>query len=253
MPTLHELQSGFVDFIVGEKADDLVGAIEPNGIDPVRLLSIYRNNALITLTETLAAVYPVVRRLVDPRFFDYAASTFIASNLPSQPCLSEYGSEFPAFLALFPPASGLPYLSDVAGLEWAINRVMRSKPEASIGLSAITGKCEDAAEFRLRFEAGVRYVGSKYPIRKIWLENSSDTEPTEIQLTEAAEHLQVRLNGGLEITPLPAASWLFRARIADRAALGAATEAAFELDSLFDLPNELAKVFGEGLIVGVED
>ena len=253
MPTLRELQSGFVDFIVGEKADDLARAIEPDGIDPARLLSIYRNNTMITLTETLAAVYPVVRRLVDPRFFDYAAGTFIASNLPSRPCLSEYGSEFSAFLSLFPPANGLPYLPDVAGLEWAISRVMRPKPEASIGLSAITNEYEDAAEIRLRFGAGVRYIGSKYPIRKIWLENRSDTDPTEIQLTEAAEHLQVRLNGGLEIKPLPAASWLFRALIADGAALGAATEAAFELNSLFDLPNELAQVFGAGLIVGVED
>jgi hypothetical protein len=54
----------------------------------------------------------------------------------------------------------------------------------------------------------------------------------------------------LELKPLPAASWLFRARIADRAELGAATEAAFELDPLFDLPNELASMFGDGLIVG---
>lgn len=250
MPTLHELQSGFVDFIVGESADDLVGTIEPGGIDPVSLLSIYRNNALITLTETLAAVYPVVRRLVDPRFFDYAASTFISSNLPLRPCLAEYGSEFPLFLALFPPASGLAYLSDVASLEWAISRVMRSKPEAPISLSAITGECEDAAGLRLRVGAGVRYVGSEYPIRKIWLENRSDTDPPEIQLTEAAEHLQVRLIDVLELKPLPAASWLFRARIADGAELGAATEAAFELDPLFDLPNELASMFGDGLIVG---
>lgn len=253
MPTLHELQSGFVDFIVGEKADDLVGAIEPDGIDPVRLLSIYRNNALITLTETLAAVYPVVRRLVDPRFFDYAAGTFIASNLPSRPCLSEYGSEFPAFLSLFPPASGLPYLSDVACLEWAISRVMRSAPEVPIGLGAIADIGADAASIRLRVGSGVRFIASKYPVREVWLAHRSDAEPAEMRLAGEAEHLQVRLHQDLEIRPLPAASWLFRARIADGAALGAATEAAFELDALFDLPNELAHVFGEGLIVGVHD
>jgi hypothetical protein len=253
MPTLHELQSAFVNFVIGEKADDLVGTIQRGGIDPVQLLSIYRNNTLITLTETLAVVYPVVRRLVDPRFFDYAASTFISSNLPSQPCLAEYGSEFPAFLALFPPASGLPYLSDVAGLEWAINRVMRSKPEAPIGLGAITGTSRDAAAIRLRVGSGVRYLASKHPVRGIWLANSSDTDPAEMQLADEAEHLQVRLKDNLELRPLPAASWLFRARISDGAALGAATEAAVELDTHFDLPNELASLFAEGLIVGVHD
>jgi Putative DNA-binding domain len=253
MPTLRELQSGFVDFIVGEKAADLAGAVEPNGIDPARLLSIYRNNTMITLTETLAAVYPVVRRLVDPRFFDYAAGTFIASNLPSRPCLSEYGSEFSAFLSLFPPANGLPYLPDVAGLEWAISRVMRSEPEVPIGLTTIANICGDAAAIRLRVGSGVRFIASKYPVREIWFAHRSDADPREMKLADEAEHLQVRLNDGLEIKPLPATSWLFRARIADGAALGAATEAAFELDSLFDLPNELAKVFGEGLVVGVHD
>jgi hypothetical protein len=253
MPTLHELQSGFVNFIVGDSADDLVGLIEPGAMDPVSLLSIYRNNALITLTETLDAVYPVVRRLVDQRFFDYAASTYISSNLPSRPCLAEYGSDFPAFLGLFPPASGLAYLSDVAGLEWAISRVMRSQPEVPIGLAAIKDVAKDAAQLRLRVAASVRYVASNYPIRKIWLENRSDTDPGEIQLAGEAEHLEVRLIDGLEIRPLPAASWLFRARLADGAELGAATEAAFELDLRFDLPSELAIVFGEGLIIGVDD
>ena len=166
MPTLRELQSGFVDFIVGEKADDLAGAIEPDGIDPVRLLSIYRNNTMITLTETLAAVYPVVRRLVDPRFFDYAAGTFIASNLPSRPCLSEYGSEFSAFLSLFPPANGLPYLPDVAGLEWAISRVMRSEPEVPIGLTTIARTSAGTPrQFGSVSDRACDYIASKYPMR----------------------------------------------------------------------------------------
>lgn len=250
MPTLHELQSGFVNFIVGDSADDLLGLIEPGAIDPVSLLSIYRNNTLVTLTETLAAAYPVVRRLVDPRFFEYAAHTFISTSLPSRPCLAEYGSEFPAFLALFPPAAGLLYLEDVARLEWAISRVMRSRAEAAIGLAAITGSREDPAEIRLRLGEGVQYLSSKYPIREIWLANNSDTDPAEMQVPDEAAHLQVRLGDGLEIKPLEAASWLFRARIADGASLGAATEAAFELNSGFDLSNELARMFGDGLIVG---
>jgi hypothetical protein len=41
MPTLHELQSGFVNFVVGDSADDLVGMIEPGAIDPVSLLWLF--------------------------------------------------------------------------------------------------------------------------------------------------------------------------------------------------------------------
>ena len=42
------------------------------GIAPERRIQVYRNNRLITLGEALKATFPVVCRLVDERFFDYA-------------------------------------------------------------------------------------------------------------------------------------------------------------------------------------
>ena len=160
---------------------------------------------------------------------------------------------FRHFLPSFRQRAGLPYLEDVASLEWAISRVMRSRAQAAIGVAAIMHSREDPAEIRLRFGEGIRYLSSKYPIREIWLANKSDTDPGEMRRPDEAAHLQVRLVDGLEIKPLEAASWLFRARIADGTSLGAATEAAFELNAGFDLSNELARMFGEGIIVGFHD
>jgi Putative DNA-binding domain len=251
MPTLHELQSSFVDFLVGEASSDLVETVDGGGTDPVALLSIYRNNMLITLTATLAATFPVVRRLVDPKFFEYASQTFISSNLPSRPCLAEYGSEFPSFLALFPPAAEVPYLSDVASLEWAISRVIRADIEPEISLDSIVDIGTDPAEIRLRIGTGVRYLASSYPIHQIWLANRSDIEPTEMHLSRQGEHLQIRQTDSLELQYLPQAVWLFRALIADGSGLGAAAEAALELDPLFELPVALATMFNEGIVVGL--
>ena len=251
MPTLHEFQSSFVNFLVGETSSDFVETVDAGGTDPVSLLSIYRNNMLITLTDALAATFPVVRRLVDPRFFDYASQTFISSNLPSRPCLAEYGSEFPSFLALFPPAAELPYLSDVASLEWAISRVMRSEMEPEISLESIVDLETDPAEIRLRIGTAVHYLASAYPIHQIWLANHSDIEPAEMHLSHKGEHLQIRQTDSLELQCLPAAVWLFRALIADGGGLGAAAEAALELDPLFDLPVALAIMFNEGIVVGL--
>jgi hypothetical protein len=251
MPTLHEFQSGFVNFLVGETSSDFVETVDAGGTDPVSLLSIYRNNMLITLTETLAATFPVVRRLVDPRFFDYASQTFISSNLPSRPCLAEYGSEFPSFLALFPPAAELPYLSDVASLEWAISRVMRADIEPDMPLNSIVDIGIDPAEIRLRIGTAVRYLASAYPIHQIWLANRPDIEPVEMNLSHKGDHLQIRQTDSLELLCLPEAVWLFRALIADGGGLGAAAEAALELDPLFELPVALATMFNEGIVVGL--
>jgi Putative DNA-binding domain len=252
MQTLHELQSDFLRFIAGEASPDLLATIDGDGFDPVSLLSIYRNNTLITLTETLSATYPVVRRLVNQRFFAYAAHTFIFGNFPSTPCLVEYGAKFPAFLADFPPAAGIAYLSDVASLEWAINRVVHSATESAVAIDSIAGVGSDPAEIRLHTDPATRYVASIYPIHQIWRANQPDVDPGVIHLEGNGEHLQIRRTDGLQIRHLLPASWTFRAVIAEGGALGTAVESALEIDTIFDLSTALAALFDEYLVVGFD-
>src|SRR5271168_1539188 len=116
--SLDELQADFRRFVGGEATRGVVDAICADGLTPEQRLSIYRNASLINLATALEAVFPVVRRLVDPRFFAYAADQFIHEHFPTEPCLTQYGRNFPAFLEEFPAAAGVAYLSDVARLEW---------------------------------------------------------------------------------------------------------------------------------------
>ena len=44
-----------------------------------------------------------------------------AGRCPTQPVLAEYGAGFPAFIAGHDAARDLPYLADVARLDWALN------------------------------------------------------------------------------------------------------------------------------------
>jgi hypothetical protein len=252
MRTLHELQSDFRRFIAGETSPDLLAAVGGQGFDPASRLAIYRNNTLITLTETLSATFPVVRRLVDERFFAYAAHHFICGNFPSTPCLVEYGAKLPAFLATFPPAAGIAYLSDVASLEWAVNRVMHAASQSAIPIESIVAIGSDPAQIRLRTDPAAGYVASIYPIHQIWETNQPDVDPEEIRLQGDREHLQVRRTGALQIRNLLPADWTFRALLADRAALGPAAEAALEIDAGFDLSTALAAIFEEGLVVGFD-
>jgi len=253
MHTLHELQSNFRRFIAGETSPDLLAAIEGGGLDPTSLLSIYRNNTLIVLTETLSTTFPVVRRLVDERFFAYAAHHFIrGGNFPSAPCLVEYGAKFPAFLADFSPAAGIAYLSDVANLEWAINRVVHSATESVLTIDSIAGVISDPAKIRMRIELATRYVASVYPIHQIWQANQQVADPEVIRLEGNGEHLQIRRTEGLQIRHLLPASWTFRAVIAGGGTLGNALESALQIDAAFDLPAALAALFEEHLVVGFD-
>src|SRR5882724_3945962 len=128
-PSLLELQraesAGLAD---GEQLPAAFGAVV-DGIDAAERLSIYRNTSVSTLTTALRLTYPAVQKLVGDEFFEGAARVFIEGHPALSPWLDQYGQGFCAFLAEFPPASSLPYLPDVAELQWAVSRALHA-PDA---------------------------------------------------------------------------------------------------------------------------
>ena len=126
--SLRDLQLAFCRTVVGPPSNELLSLVDSDVFSPDERLSIYRNNVLTRLSETLKEAFPVVRRIVGRAFFDYATHSFIEEHLPSEPCLSAYGTRFPQFLKSFPAASQLSYLADVAQLEWSISQVVRAAP-----------------------------------------------------------------------------------------------------------------------------
>ena len=56
-------------------------------------------------------------------FFGEAARQYIVGHPSLSGDLNDYGGEFAQFLAAYPHAADLPYLPDVARLEWAINNL----------------------------------------------------------------------------------------------------------------------------------
>src|SRR5215471_13273493 len=108
MLALRELQTEFRRAILGqgETSASLRAALADDPFADERI-AIYRNNVLASLTAVLRETFPVVCRLVDERFFGYAAHDFICLRPPSRPALSEYGAGFPDFLKHFPPCREL--------------------------------------------------------------------------------------------------------------------------------------------------
>ncbi len=88
MLTLRELQSGFRRSITEGAPDELLDLIAGNGLGPAARLSIYRNNVVTRLTDTLRTAYPVVCQLVGRGFFDGATEIFLRQSLPVSGSLS---------------------------------------------------------------------------------------------------------------------------------------------------------------------
>ena len=90
---------------------------------------VYRNNVVTSLVRSLEKTYPVVSRLVGAEFFQATARVYVESDPPKTPALIDYGAGFPRFLGNFEPVRGLPYLSDVAALEWLRTRSYHAADE----------------------------------------------------------------------------------------------------------------------------
>jgi len=230
----------------------ILDLIEENGLPPAVRLDVHRNTVLVSLAETLADTFPVVCRLVDERFFRYAALAFIRAHPPARPCLSTYGEEFSGFLAAFPPCRDLAYLPDVARLEWLMHRAAFAADTESLSPAVLSGIAEPQ-QLLLKLDPSLGLVSSPWPIDQIWRANRPGADGTRlIDLSSGGAHLEVRrVSDQVVLRSLDAGTCAFRAALRRRSTLARAAETALEADPGFDLVAAFANLFADGAVVAI--
>jgi len=249
MPDLDRLQQLMCSAIRGRHEPELLAMIEEGGLQPEARLQIYRNHVILTLTEALKATFPVVCRLVDERFFRYAAHEYIGESLPSHPCLAEYGGSFPDFLATFPACRELVYLADVARLEWAINRALHAAAADAADRSGL--RTSDPV---LMLHPSLQLVASRWPIGRIWRANQPDRDGHEVINLDDGEArvLVFRRDDRVVMIGIEESAYAFLDGIAHGARLEEANRAARRIAPSFNSAGTLDLLFTEGLIVGIQ-
>lgn len=177
MFALRDFQRRFVAAIL----DDSSGvAFAPARIPGDVGLLAHRDNVLGGLTEALATQFPVVRAIVGDAFFGAMAQAFLRLSPPSGPVMIGHGATFASFLASFPPVQSLPYLPDVARLEYAMHEAYHAADQEALDVKALARcRADDLARLTLCFHPSVRLVASEYPVDLIWRYNQLATEPSE--------------------------------------------------------------------------
>ena len=162
MPTLLEMQTAMRHSLVrGDKA--MAAAMLSPNVSPDRL-DIYRNTFLVTLTRALQLCFPAARKLVGDQFFEGAAQIFISQHPPRAAWLDQYGAAFADFIKRFEPAQSVPYLADVARLEWAISTALHAadtEPLDPAQLAAI--EAEEQGRLRLMPRPSVSLLHLAHP------------------------------------------------------------------------------------------
>lgn len=209
-----------------------------NGSDPARRLAVYRNNVVSSLIDALADTFPVTQQLVGSEFFRAMASVFVRQQPPESPILAHYGAAFPAFVAGFAPAAPLPYLPDVARLEFARLRALHAAEAEPISEAALTQALTDPhalACSRLVWHPSLAVIESPHAVVSLWAAHQTADEiaPVEIDCAEQA----IVLREGLEVLVLPVdpGTACFTCRTLAGEAFSSAAEAATAIDASFDL------------------
>jgi len=230
MPALRELQHAVYRSLATRDDDAAAAYVRSEGLPPAARLSIYRNTFFGTLGNALRLSYPAVHRLVGQEFFEAAAQQFIEDEPPRSAYLDQYGSAFPEFLARFPAAASVVYLSDVARLEWALNRALHAPDATPLDIAALLQLAQGDHD-RVCFVAhpAVSLVRANYPADTIWRAVLAQDDPAlrAIDLTDAPVWLLVqRIATGIDVQRLSEPAWRFMEALCEGRALHAAVDVA---------------------------
>jgi hypothetical protein len=247
---LRELQAGFRAALLRGDDARVAREVADDGIRAAARVAIYRHHVFTSLTAALEATYPVVTRLVDRRFFGWAVDGYIRAHPPAGPCLFEYGAQLPDYLAAFPACADLPWLADIARLEWAMNVALHAPDAEPLGADA--WRALDAAalaRLTVRADPSITLLASRWPVDAIWRANQSGGDGV-VDLDRGAVQLQVqRVGDDVVLRALGPAAFAFRSALAAGATLQEATEQMFEIDARVALADEIRAVLDEQMLV----
>lgn len=249
-PALPELQSAFAAFLTTGDERGLAAQVVGDTIGAEARLRIYRHHVRHSLTTVLAASFPTVQALVGVEFFAGMARGFLESDLPRQPVLSEYGAGFVDFIASFEPARGLPYLADMARLDWALNLAFHADPGATLDAAALGAVApERLPSLRLPLANGVGLLSAPFPLDRIWAASQPGAPNEKVEMIEGQTVLLVRADGFIALQAGEAA---FLTALAAGELLEAAAGAGVAAQPGFDLSTCFARFLGMGVFAAMQ-
>ena len=212
--------------------------------------------------RSLRATYPVMAELLGDENLAPLARELWHQHPPTRGDLAQWGDALPGFLQRHEQLTDLPYLADVAHLEWALHRAA-GEPDAGLDTASFARlSSEDPQHLALRLAPGTSVFTSRWPVASLVAAHRPGEGDGQPSLQEAAE----RLRDGVGES---AVVWRRGLRPCMRACTRAEAtllRATLRGDSLpdalnaiatqgndFDLATWLAEAVQQGLLLGVID
>ena len=220
-----------------------------------RGLMAYQANGHALAERSLLAAYPVIAQLIGTGSFNAMARDLWHHHPPHCGDLAQWGDALPAFLADNEQLTEVPYLADVARVEWALHRAAGA-PDADTDLPSFARlSTEDPDGLTLLLAPGTSLITSAWPVVSLVTAHTTGG-PT---LAEAGQRLRDRLG---ETALVWRQGWRPCVVACPAGALGmlqallhgaALTDALGQATADVDFSDWLTHAVHSGLVIGVAD
>lgn len=211
----------------------------PAGVDAARRFAVHRNSVMTGLVDALADAFPVTRALLGDGFFRAMARERVRRDPPRSAIVAEYGAGFAAFIQGFDPAAGLPWLADLARLEYLRTSAYHAADATPLDPAAFRCVVADPlrlAATRLVLHPACRWMPSRFAVRSIWAAHAEagDDDAVDIRAIDVdrgEDILVTRPHREVEVHALPPGGIALLDGLRDGLALGEAMVRAAGLDA----------------------
>ncbi len=157
-PSLADRQRALLDALLQSRPPGPEAAWHGPG------LGAYRANAHAHAERALLGAYPVVAALLGEQAFHALARALWHQHPPTQGDLGDWGAALAGFIAHQTDLASLPYLGDVARLEWALHGAGRAGDAVPDAASFAWLEREPPERLCLRLAPGTAVLLSPWPV-----------------------------------------------------------------------------------------
>ena len=251
LPSLRDTQAAFAAHLAGHDRPDLVNAIAGDRHTVRGRLQLHRHHVASSIGAALAATFPTVAALVGQEFFGLLARDFAAGTALEVPVLSRYGEHFSQFVAAKQDMHGLPYLADIARLDWALNVAFHAPFEARLSAADLAGWPQDSLpSLSVRLPTGSSLIESAYPLDLIWQASQPSSSVDKVDLAAGPACLMVfrrSEDAAFAVLSPDEAAFIERLRRGDRLAIAA--QHALRMEEHFDVTATFGRMLALRLLV----
>jgi hypothetical protein len=260
LPTLSNLQMKFVGALFDAHEEPAVRPLFKGDAQLAeQRFALYRGNLSGTWDKTLIAAYPVLQALVGEEFFSALARAYGLAYPSQMGDLNQFGARFSDFLRDFAHVAQYPYFPDMAKLEWALHCAHYAENATALHPAELAQWSPQLLdEAHLTFHPACRLIASDWAVVQLWHAHQADSAaavaeaafPPEI--AQSSFGLIARPHWKATVLPLTQSAYAALSALQQGLSVGAALDAALEVDAKFDLGAGLQQWLAHGIFVAIQ-